>query len=560
VGSRTIEIALPTVDLWAPVPFDALPASLIENAAKADWTAVRADLKVLMDAVTTDGPYGRALLQFVMKIPLPIDPVLERYRASICVDHGDWDGLLRHLSGTPIEAAEPIGVRDAILAPLDRQEIPRHVGAHQKVLFEAYEFQFQRAVGRWRHWAQRLFGFHADVIWTRPDIPAGRHLRFRRLHDALALAYGEALGGRLPVAHALAREAQSLGDPGEPGKESAADLEYLLAVAMGSTTETRLRVPPRIASPTGPSPLGSWELIFHAIPFYALRRDGTLGWASELGQRTAVGLGSLRAQLQAQTWRVADWMLEGRTADDAGLPGLLAESQRAAPGLRVVPALLRAVASRRIDDFRTAEALARQVGNVWAQVSALTWLVALDPQPVTVRWLHRLLETTGWRRPILVPPTVAADAALGLAAAGKRGVSIVEVAALGERANVTVEVAMRHIDDAEAPREARLAAVEALGKLGTTHSREILHRVSRRTDDIGAAARRIVTSRTAGTTLSEREFEVLDLARHGLTNRDIGERLSLSPHTIARHVANARAKLGAANRAEAAAKFEEMKV
>ena len=222
--------------------------------------------------------------------------------------------------------------------------------------------------------------------------------------------------------------------------------------------------------------------------------------------------------------------------------------------------LLLARSNRDPEDFRNAEIIARSAGCVWAQVSALTWLVALDPQPVAVRWLHRLLETTGWRRPILVPPAVAADAALGLAAAGKRGVSIVEVAALGERANVTVEVAMRHIDDAEGPREARLAAVEALGKLGTTHSREILHRVSRRTDGIGTAARRIVTSRTAGTTLSERELEVLDLARHGLTNRDIGERLSLSPHTIARHVANARAKLGAANRAEAAAKFEEMKV
>ncbi|HVD30847.1 MAG TPA: helix-turn-helix transcriptional regulator [Methylomirabilota bacterium] len=69
-----------------------------------------------------------------------------------------------------------------------------------------------------------------------------------------------------------------------------------------------------------------------------------------------------------------------------------------------------------------------------------------------------------------------------------------------------------------------------------------------------------MSSRTAGTSLSERELEVLDLARHGLTNRDIGERLSLSPHTIARHVANARAKLGAANRTEAAAKFEGMKV
>ena len=511
-----------------------------------------------MDGVTTDGVYGRALLQFVMWLPLPSDPVLARYRASISIDHGDWDDLQRHLSETPIEAEEPIGVRDAILAPLDREEIPHHAGAHQKVLFEAYEFQFQRAVGKWRRWAQRLLGFHAEVIWTRPDIPAGRHLRFRRLHDALALAHAEALGGRLPAAHALAREAQSLGDPGEPGRESAADLEYLIEVAMGSSADKQLRVLHRIASPTGPSPLGSWELIFHTIPFYALRHDGSLEWAAELGQRSAVGLGSPRAQMQAQTWRVAGWMLEGRTPDDAGLPGLLAKSQQAAPGLRVVPSLLRAVASRKHEDFRMAEAIARQVGNVWAQVSALTWLVAIDPQPLTTRWLHRLLEVTGWRRPILVPATVAADAALGLAAAGKRGVSVVELAAFGGRANVTVEVARHHIDDVEAPREARLAAVEALGKLGTTHSREMLRRVSQRSDDLGPVARRLVSSRATGTSLSERELEVVQLAAAGGTNREIAERLSLSQHTIARHLANARVKLGAANRTEAAMKLEEL--
>ena len=54
--------------------------------------------------------------------------------------------------------------------------------------------------------------------------------------------------------------------------------------------------------------------------------------------------------------------------------------------------------------------------------------------------------------------------------------------------------------------------------------------------------------------------EVVRLASEGLTNQLIAERLSLSPHTIARHLANARAKLGAANRAEAAAKLEEMQV
>ena len=119
---------------------------------------------------------------------------------------------------------------------------------------------------------------------------------------------------------------------------------------------------------------------------------------------------------------------------------------------------------------------------------------------------------------------------------------------------------MRHIDDAETPGAARIAAVEVLGKLGTTHSREILRRVSRRTDVLGAVARRVLASRTAGTTLSERELEVVDLARHGLTNRAIAERLNLSPHTIARHLSNARTKLGAANRAEAAAKFGDARL
>jgi DNA-binding NarL/FixJ family response regulator len=53
---------------------------------------------------------------------------------------------------------------------------------------------------------------------------------------------------------------------------------------------------------------------------------------------------------------------------------------------------------------------------------------------------------------------------------------------------------------------------------------------------------------------------VLQFAAHGLTNREIAERLSLSQHTIARHLANARVKLGAANRTEAALKLEQLEV
>jgi DNA-binding NarL/FixJ family response regulator len=104
---------------------------------------------------------------------------------------------------------------------------------------------------------------------------------------------------------------------------------------------------------------------------------------------------------------------------------------------------------------------------------------------------------------------------------------------------------------------ARLAAVEALGTLGTTRADDLLTRLSRRNDDLGRRAR-FVSQRRRRTGLSEREVEVLHLAGTGLTNRDIAKHLHLSQHTIARHLANARAKLGAANRTEAAVKLEEL--
>jgi len=52
--------------------------------------------------------------------------------------------------------------------------------------------------------------------------------------------------------------------------------------------------------------------------------------------------------------------------------------------------------------------------------------------------------------------------------------------------------------------------------------------------------------------LSDREVEVLRLVATGSTNRDIADSLVISPHTVARHVSSIFAKIGAANRAEAA--------
>jgi pimeloyl-ACP methyl ester carboxylesterase/DNA-binding CsgD family transcriptional regulator len=56
-----------------------------------------------------------------------------------------------------------------------------------------------------------------------------------------------------------------------------------------------------------------------------------------------------------------------------------------------------------------------------------------------------------------------------------------------------------------------------------------------------------------GQDLTSRETEILALVASGLSDREIAERLVLSPHTVHRHVANVRTKLGLPTRAAAVA-------
>jgi DNA-binding NarL/FixJ family response regulator len=53
--------------------------------------------------------------------------------------------------------------------------------------------------------------------------------------------------------------------------------------------------------------------------------------------------------------------------------------------------------------------------------------------------------------------------------------------------------------------------------------------------------------------LPGREAEVLRLVARGLSNRQIAEQLVVSVHTVARHLQNVYCKIGAHNRADAAA-------
>ena len=295
------------------------------------------------------------------------------------------------------------------------------------------------------------------------------------------------------------------------------------------------------------------------MPLLSIADSEVFLTCARVTEQIAARIGSPRGHLVSHTWRAVAEYARSPARPHRELPGLRAQALSAGVGLRVLPLLFFAVTSRRPEDFQAAGRVAREAGNVWAQISALVWLAALNPTPRIGRWLAVLLEVTGWRRPVLVPPEIAADAALGLASLGLRGGAIVELASAAGRPNILLDVALRHVDDTAAPLEARLAAVEALGTLGTTRAGEVLARLGRRNDELGRRAR-LVSERRRRTGLSEREVEVLQLAGEGLTNREIAERLSLSQHTIARHLANARAKLGAANRTEAAVMLEELEV
>jgi DNA-binding CsgD family transcriptional regulator len=546
------------VDLWAPVSRDVLPRKLNEAMERRDWPSVRNELGTIMDGVTTDGAYGRALLQLALELPTGVDPVFDSYRGAASIDHGDWDGLRRCIAGA-VEPIQLLGMRDVLLGPLDQVDVPREPSDYG-MLFGAYEHQLSQMTRQFRRWARAMLSFQVtEVIWSRPDVPHGRHFRHRRLQDEMLLAFAEVYGGSLPTAMALALGAKHLGDETEPLRIYAPELEDLVALAMGDERTPTMRLVTELPKPTGLSPLGAWQLLMLFMPLLSLMSGDAFVSCARLTERIAARLGSPRAQLASQAWRVAAEHAEGLHMPHSELPGVRAQAERAGMGLRVLPQLTAAVISRRLDDFVSAERLARRVGSVWAQVSALTWMAALNPDPRVARWLAALLELTGWRRLVLVPPDIASDAALGLASLGMRGEAIVELASAAGRPNVLLDVALRHVDDTAAPLQSRLAAVEALGTLGTSRARDILARLARRNDELGRRAR-FVSQRRKRTGLTEREVEVLRVAATGATNRDIAERLSLSQHTIARHLANARAKLGAANRTEAAAKLDELEV
>jgi DNA-binding CsgD family transcriptional regulator/tetratricopeptide (TPR) repeat protein len=107
--------------------------------------------------------------------------------------------------------------------------------------------------------------------------------------------------------------------------------------------------------------------------------------------------------------------------------------------------------------------------------------------------------------------------------------------------------ALADIDDEPALR----MALDRLMRLG---AKPLAARVRRRLQALGA--RHVptgprATTATSPSGLTARESEVLDLLRDGLTDREIADRLVVSPRTVSHHVSSILAKLGVRRRTEA---------
>src|SRR5688500_11180310 len=109
-------------DPWAPVSTAELPRALVDSIEREDWVRAKSELVEVMDGLSTDGIYGRALLQIVQRIPIGLDPVMDRHRAAIAIDHGHWDDLRRCLEAGAYAASELVMFREALLRSVNQVE------------------------------------------------------------------------------------------------------------------------------------------------------------------------------------------------------------------------------------------------------------------------------------------------------------------------------------------------------------------------------------------------------------------------------------------------------
>ncbi len=180
-----------------------------------------------------------------------------------------------------------------------------------------------------------------------------------------------------------------------------------------------------------------------------------------------------------------------------------------------------------------------------------------------VQWGFRLLLG---RQPWVADCVVAStpDEAIELAGKGRPDVALVDLF-LGERSGAELCEALREVSP-----KTRVLLISGAGWISPEAAKAAgaAGFISKdwSADEVANAVRMVgrgmtVYARQAegpAMPLSPREREVLELIGAGATNREIAERLFLSPHTIKDHTTALYRKLGVRNRAEATRKAEQL--
>ncbi|WP_296664418.1 AAA family ATPase [Demequina sp.] len=204
--------------------------------------------------------------------------------------------------------------------------------------------------------------------------------------------------------------------------------------------------------------------------------------------------------------------------------------------------------------------IAREFLVSGARLLALARARGVDIDPALERGLRRCVECytdDRWSRPLRATMTafladIAGDPGRVERWTAARDAADVEGGRVALALGARYELACARLDAG-----ARAEAVTELAEIAAEGAK-------RGTGLVAGWARHALARIGAGSTnaadgpasvLTARERQVLELIAEGLTNPQIGERLYISPKTASVHVSSILAKLGASNRAEAAAWF-----
>ena len=243
---RATEQPAGSIDLWARVGSDGLPQELRDAFAANDWPRVRE-----LIPLASRGVYGRQTSQFREQLPLGVDPVLTQHRGWSAVLSGDWDDVERCLGSDPVDPLELSGLRDTLLAPLDREPSIAASTEAQEYFFGAWGYSQSGMIGRYRRLLRKMLGWRSDLLAVEHGSSASHHVRHRRLQESYLLALQESVGGRLDVAGAIAHEARELGAEGAALRVLAAELESAVAAARGGPVDWTMAFLEHLRSPRG---------------------------------------------------------------------------------------------------------------------------------------------------------------------------------------------------------------------------------------------------------------------------------------------------------------------